>query len=511
MSNIISKNTPFSQTHFFGWLSLFVLLIALFFRLIYLVHHLPWFDEALCIFQSEKIGPLLDGTILSNNPPFFYIVLSIWRIPSDSLFWMRCLPVVFGVLSVFVVLNLSRRFFDPLTAFWAGILFALSPTHIYYSQEIKMYSLNVLLGLLAFQALMNLHDKKSIKNSVVFGIIQVLMAYTHYYLFVWSITLHFIFLYLNYRQLSHVKKLIISDTISLLLYLPWLKIYLDTHLHLTVSYVTTWIPIPGIKSLFYSYKNFIVGFHSTRHHYWIVVILSLGIWIVIARYVFPTHKRKIIILILASLSPVLIVAMISQFVPLYLDRYILYTLPFLLILLATGLKVLHQKISWSIPLIFCVLPLITLPNLYASKIPFPHHIPGEHERPEFRAVLMELKTHFQPGDKIFHISRRTNLSFEYAWPNKQKIQPFRTVFPYEKYPEPRYWPHSPLRPKPLCSFLEKGNRIWAVLYKWKPQPNDPEIKGTRELLMTHGDFEMRLGEDDGFTLECYRITQTCRD
>jgi len=462
----------------------------------------PWFDEMLCIFQSERLGPLVDGSALSNNPPLFYILLHFWGLASRSAWFLRLLPALAGAAAVPLLFVLGRR----LAGNWAGgaaaALLAVSPLHIYYSQEIKMYSLAGTLYVLGLIITHRLLTKPGLGFAAALGGVWAVMLYTHYYLFM------AVFI-MNAAVLAGLGRrafrwLIMADLTALVLFAPWLHVYFGRHLDLTIGYVSAWIPRPEVQHIFYTFKNFLIGFHADNGVYWSAVMI--GAPLLVAGVVGALHlpRKDAAVLLVGAFTAQPAIFLISQVRPLYLDRYFLFTLPLFLLVIATGLRELPRMGRWACLAGLMLLALITLPAVYSSKIPYPRHIPGEPERLQIREAVDFLRQTMATDDLLFHISRRTNLSFEFEWPERGE-QHLWAPWVYAKFPRPEQWFHSELIPELIQDHVNEGDRAWVVLVNWPDDPNDPLIIAVRKWLEERAILLRRESRFTPMLLEYYQF------
>jgi len=107
-----------------------------------------WFDEIFSWHISEgSIEQIVAETSGDIHPPFYYLVLKLWiSFFSDSIFSMRMLSVLFGLLSMIFIYRISDKIFKNNSVTIAVLLlYAVSPVNIYYSQEARMLNLNLFL------------------------------------------------------------------------------------------------------------------------------------------------------------------------------------------------------------------------------------------------------------------------------------------------------------------------------------------------------------------------------
>ena len=128
-----------------------IILLALVLRLLRLGDANLWWDEALAIWAVRK--GLLGATAWTAgdvHPPLYFWSLWAWvRLFGESEFAMRSLSVVFGVLAVALVYVLGVLVAERRVGELAALFTALARFHVWWSQEMRMYILAGLLGMLA--------------------------------------------------------------------------------------------------------------------------------------------------------------------------------------------------------------------------------------------------------------------------------------------------------------------------------------------------------------------------
>ena len=108
-----------------------------------------WLDEAYSVrLVRMSFGGMLHGIRLSEStPPLYYVLAWCWtRIFGSSEFGLRSLSALAGILTVAAAYALALRLAGRRAAVVAGILVALSPLLIWYSQEARAYALAALLS-----------------------------------------------------------------------------------------------------------------------------------------------------------------------------------------------------------------------------------------------------------------------------------------------------------------------------------------------------------------------------
>ena len=129
-----------------------LVLLALALRLARLGFQPLWWDEGWSLyFATTDVATLLERTAVDIHPPLYYLLLGGWsQALGKGVLSVRLLSVIIGTATVPLIFVVGRRLLGRLGGLLAASLLAVSPFHIYYSQEVRMYGLVTLLGLAAF-------------------------------------------------------------------------------------------------------------------------------------------------------------------------------------------------------------------------------------------------------------------------------------------------------------------------------------------------------------------------
>ncbi len=146
-----------------------------------------WLDEALTVDIARlPLATLPHALSEDGSPPLFYVLLHFWMgIFGSSTVAVRALPGIFGVGTLGAVWAAARRFGGHVAAWSAMIVTAASPFAAYYSTEVRMYSLVMLLVALELLALLLALEKPTGPRLSAVAVVTAALLYSHY----WSIYL----------------------------------------------------------------------------------------------------------------------------------------------------------------------------------------------------------------------------------------------------------------------------------------------------------------------------------
>lgn len=129
-----------------------VLLLGAFLRFYQLGFESLWLDEGVSV-KIATLDPLqiIRRATADPTPPFYYLLLHYWMaLFGDSELAVRSLSAIAGTLSIPVMYRVGGLLFGRTTGLLAAAVLAVSEPQIYYSQEVRVYSLFCLLALISF-------------------------------------------------------------------------------------------------------------------------------------------------------------------------------------------------------------------------------------------------------------------------------------------------------------------------------------------------------------------------
>lgn len=193
------------------------------------------------------------------HPPLFYALLKIWMAAGgETVVWLRLLPAILGVASVFPLLALCRTLgLERLETAVVVFLFSVNGYLISYSQQARMYSLLLFCSatsIYLFTKYLN-SEKDSLRLWAGLSFVNLLLVYAHYFGWLVVAIEGLALLLWNRRR---VVPYVISVGALVLCYLPWVFAVLKAA-PLRALHPPAWIVPPTIKDLVWFY----VGLNGT--------------------------------------------------------------------------------------------------------------------------------------------------------------------------------------------------------------------------------------------------------
>ncbi|MCA9943889.1 MAG: hypothetical protein KC449_10430 [Anaerolineales bacterium] len=476
------------------WLLVLILLLAFGLR----VHNLEvqsfWNDEGNSARLSERsVALIIEGTASDIHPPLYYLLLNQWRkLVGDSEFGLRSLSLFAGLLVVPLAFVLGR-FVERgqaehrvsqrgglLLGLVAAGLLAINPGMVYYSQETRMYALLGLLAALATVLLLRWLSVSSKqysvfskqysvigKNSFVWGGAYVLCAaaglYTHYFfpavllahnLFILAKTIQDYRINLKIHNSQFTIRNFLPLTIkqwpflmlaTLLLYAPWLPIFLD-------QFGSDPISRPGIWEFVTAVSHFLT-FGATIEPetslLWMVAGL-LGLGLVYGR-------TKLILPIFGVLIPLGMMFATGTTGPEYY-KFLVVAVPFWLIWLAAAFAETNQR---GLRLL-AVIMLLVLPWGMRQSLQNMFSDPA-YARADYRAMANRILGEDHPNAGVILNAANQWEAFTYYYPDAGNVYPL---------PEGRSRPNPDEIDATLSQIAARHDRIYAIF--WGEAQRDPE-------------------------------------
>lgn len=280
-------------------------------------------DEPFSVYHAQlELPSLIHQLSQGNNPPLFELFLHFWiKIGSIDLLWLRLPSLLFSCFTLLYLFKIGHRFFSLKVAVFTCLLFIFSNYHLLFAQEIRVYSLFALLTTASMYYVLCL--LKFPNKSYYFWLLLVtnlLLIYAHYFgILVVAMQLLAILLIKDYRT-NHLKRFAFLLILLIISYIPNIAIvyfrFRDT------AQNGNWVPTPeGIESMY----NIIWKFTNMPINAVIsILILAIGCLFWVFSKKSKRHKNQINALIIWFFTPLIGLFTISYFIPMFVDRYLIF-------------------------------------------------------------------------------------------------------------------------------------------------------------------------------------------
>jgi mannosyltransferase len=294
-----------------------------------------WMDEGLSIGIASQ--PLFDipGILrVDGSPPLYYMALSIWMDlfgygPAET----QALSVLVALIAVPGGMWAGWSLFGRRAGLICAALCAVNPFLTGYAQETRMYSLMLVLSLLATAAFLHVFAFGRRRYLPLFSVLLALMLYTHNWGLFLAAGLFCALVpcwYVSEVRSSLWKDALLGFGFAGLLYLPWLP----TLLHQVRYTGAPWLNPPNFGAPIQISRSLLGGGTPT-----VALLLAggSGIAAVISRRVTNKERTAVIAGAVTVLATLAIAWLVSQVSPAWTTRYLGVLLGPMLLIAALGL------------------------------------------------------------------------------------------------------------------------------------------------------------------------------
>lgn len=216
-----------------------------------------WNDEYISWFISNRplCGDFFEQMFKNCHMPLYYFYLKFWTlIFGNSDYFLRVSSVITGALSIPVMFFVGKQLNNEKTGLLCSAMTAVSGFLIYFSQEVRFYSLLFLISALLLLFSLKLIENQSKFNYFMFFALSTLVMLTH--------TIGFVFVVLNcFGLFWYLKK---YDKFSLKAVVPFfigifvvMSIFLPFMFKtLTASYISQFWSDFSLTKLFFVFSDY---------------------------------------------------------------------------------------------------------------------------------------------------------------------------------------------------------------------------------------------------------------
>ena len=318
-----------------------------------------WLDEAAQVIESSR-SFLSQFHIPSDfHPPLYHVLLHFWMYFGNSEVWVRLLPVLLGTGSIILLYRVGTNLGNRKEGLIASLFLALSPYHIWYSQEARPYILFVFLSLLTTYLLLK-------KKWVMYFLATTLSLYSFYFAQFFILgQLIWIFFFARKDFGKYSKSLFLA----ILLFIPWLPSFWQQIGRGTSGVFAGWtnvVSVPGLKAIPLTIAKFIFGKGSIDNLF-LYSLIVLPVFLVFVISLLEVYKKKEGKIILSLFFiPLTTAVFVSFFIPIAAPQRFIFLLPLFLIILAKGIGRFPKFGKWAAVLIICFTSMMGIIQYYTD-------------------------------------------------------------------------------------------------------------------------------------------------
>jgi len=332
----------------------------------------------------------------ANLQTIYFLLMRAWIHLGTGEGWLRLPSALFAIASIPLMYIVARKFVHAGAAVGAAALLAFSPTYVHYSQEARSYTLAVLLVLLSSYFFVRAMEEDRQRDWTLWTVFGILAFYSHdltaLVLVAQALSLFWKAPPVPWRRLMLCGLLIFVAALPGLTYVFRAA---PENLHFI------WMPSPHPRELWHLAMFF--GGSGIK------VAVALVLWVAGLLAVWRSRRSNVpnafwrgMLTVLWAAVPVAILAFISLRHPIFVQRYMIFSLPALVLLASYGANALHR---WNLGVVLvAVLCAMAVPSIVRG-----YHKPREDWRGASNAVLRSAS----PGDAAVFFPFYTRIMLDY--------------------------------------------------------------------------------------------------
>jgi hypothetical protein len=353
-----------------------------------------------------------------QSTPYGFSILEKLAIEvfGNSEYALRLFPLLFSIISLILFYKVAKYYIKPNAVPIALGLFAITDPMVYFATELKPHSADVAIALLMYLAANHIQSKKiTLLHAALFGVLgAVVLWFSHPSAFVLAgIGITLVAFYISKKEWQIIGKLSVS-------FLFWALSFVALYFIYTRNFV---IDLTFTSDEFFIKQKAFMPLppKSLSDIQWFIDILfrifdfpggitlsgvAVLAFLVGCVSIYRDNKDKFTILIL----PACITLIVSGFhlYP-FVDRLVLFLVPFLFLFVAEGVEYIREKTSHQSAIIGII--LIALLFIYPATRSA-YHVIKPDSREEIKPVLNYIKNNWREGDVIY-VYYMTHYLFEY--------------------------------------------------------------------------------------------------
>lgn len=371
-----------------------------------------WIDEGISLGIASHPLSQLPGLLREDgSPPLFYVLLHFWiRLFGTSQVATHVLPLIISLAAVPVGYWAAKQLFDRRAGLAAAGLMATNPFLNWYSTETRMYTLVVLLALVAITLAWRAVTYRRLADAAGAVACYAALLYTHDWCLYLCAGTALVLLYHAWseRDRTLTVAVLVSGAVTLALWLPWLPSFL----YQARNTAAPWAVQPGIGDFFADPASALGGTLG----FVVVPLLALGSWRVLHRT--PAGRRSLS----GRLGAIALATTVLGFVGAEVEPS--WTVRYLAVIVAPYLLAAAGVLSASRRghrILWATCALLTVWGLVGMLLPNPN---GRYAKDNMAAVASAVANRLEPGDVVVITqTEQTAVAYHYLPPGLTYLDP----------------------------------------------------------------------------------------
>jgi uncharacterized membrane protein len=399
------------------WLALCLMTIfflaAAWLRLYHLGFYSLWLDEShTWLFARSSWEQFLPALRLTGvHPPFyFFIEKLIVGLLGDSEWNLRIFSVVANLAALMLASWLGWQVGGIGGMLAAGWFWAFNPFTLWYAQDARPYALVALLSLVTLILSRKIRTRQTPALMLLAGLALMLGLVTHFFFFLplgALILLALLQMHQSPRLFRRWTAISIIAMLPMALWLVWFFMLPNPSIGIG------WISYPTFADPFFTFWNFLSGYGGVFSIPSTIFGILAGFFVILGLVSGEQSLANRRLFLAGIVLPLFLTWLVSFRRPVYVDRYFIVLLPFLIPILASGGKrvfssirnILPGALGWS--LVAAILVSVGIFNAWQV------HADVKYRREAWRELASKVSAQSPAGIPIWFQQPESAVPFEY--------------------------------------------------------------------------------------------------
>jgi mannosyltransferase len=340
------------------------------------------------------------------HPPLFYLLLHFWRLLGEGEVTLRLFSTLFGILSIVMIYRIGSYALDRRTGLLASFILAISPFHIWYAQELRMYALVFFLSLVSLDALARLLRKDRLSHWIVYVGATTLTLYADYgaFLILAAHNIAVVVLRVVNRG-PRLRTWVIAQAAIGVLFLPWAAVLIHTTAGIGAAMEASGGTPAALENVAFVLSQFTSAFLPLGQP-----IIKLGVLLLfgsvfgIGLWTVRRSADSWILLVSMALSPLLVGALVSHETRAFFPRTLIAASAGYYLILAAGFLGIRRRAVGSL-----LLAALVAVNMFSLDVMYNH---TEKSSP-WRKITAYVSAHRHPTDGMLFVAGHWRRAFNF--------------------------------------------------------------------------------------------------
>ncbi len=398
LANQASMPTPAQPTNRSVWILTLITIAGAWLRLSHLGAKSLWLDEGATVTLARVpwhrfMWIWWHGE--ANLQTIYFLMMRGWVHMGSSEAFLRLPSAIFGTVAIPLLYLVTRKFTGVTASLAAAALLAFSPSGVYYSQEARSYSLAIVMVLLATYFFVRAVEENRRADWALWTVFGIAAFYSHdlaaLVLLAQAVSIFFKAPPVPWRRV------IVCGAIIFVAALPGLT-YIFRATPENLHFI--WMPKPSAKEVW----HLAMFFGGSGAKVGMAIVLwtagAVTLWTA-SRYGTADARWRAALVMLWAILPAFVLALVSLRQPMFLQRYMIFSMPALMLLAGIGVGNLRKwRIGLLLVVILCASASVTIVRKYnkpredwrgASNLVFRSATPGDAVAffPFYQRIMMD--------------------------------------------------------------------------------------------------------------------------